>query len=122
MARDFFEYSPYNSVEFNEAAVRTLIEQLIVGGCMLVHEKGFLAGMLTPLFFSPNVKIATELAWWAPDANGTEFRKYFEAWAADNGASAVQMTTLNNGFAAQLAGNLTSNGYSPIEVSYIKAI
>lgn len=122
MAKDFFAVSPYGSVEFEEEAVRVLFRQLLIGGCVIVSERGFIAGALTPLFFAPQLKVATEVAWWAPEGGGTELRELFEAWAEDNDASAVQMSTLNNPYAARLAGNLTDNGYAPVEVSYLKAL
>jgi hypothetical protein len=122
MAKDFFAVSPYGSVEFEEEAVRALFRQLLIGGCVIVSERGFIAGALTPLFFAPQLKVATEVAWWAPEGGGTELRELFEAWAEDNDASAVQMSTLNNPYAARLAGNLTDNGYAPVEVSYLKAL
>lgn len=122
MAKSFFAVSPYSGVEFEEEAVRVLFRQLLIGGCVIVNERGFIAGALTPMFFAPHLKVATELAWWAPEAGGTELRELFEAWAEDNGASAVQMSTLNNPYAARLAANLTDNGYTPVEVSYLKAL
>lgn len=122
MAKDFFAASPYSGVEFEEEAVRVLFRKLLIGGCVIVNERGFIAGALTPLFFAPHLKVATEVAWWAPEGGGTELRELFEAWAEDNEASAVQMSTFNNPYAARLAGNLTSNGYAPVEVSYLKAL
>lgn len=122
MAKAFFAISPYSGVEFDEESVRVLFRQLLIGGCVIVNERGFIAGALTPLFFAPHLMIATEVAWWAPEGGGAELRELFEAWAEDNGASAVQMSALNNAQAARLTGNLTENGYTPVEVSYLKAI
>jgi len=122
MAKAFFSVSPYSGVEFDEESVRVLFRQLLSGGCVIVNERGFIAGALTPLFFAPSLKVATEVAWWAPDGGGTELRELFEAWAKDNGASAVQMSALNNSFAGRLTANLTDNGYTPVEVSYLKAL
>jgi hypothetical protein len=122
MARDFFAVSPYSRVEFEEESVRVLFRNLLSGGCVIVNERGFIAGALTPLFFAPHLKVATEVAWWAPEGGGTELRELFEAWAADNDASAVQMSALNNSYAGRLTANLTDNGYTPIEVAYLKAL
>lgn len=122
MAQNFFAMSPYRDIPFDESAVRYLFHQLLENGCVIINERGFIAGMLTPLFFAPQVKIATELAWWAPDADGTTLRELFEEWAQQSGASAVQMSALNNDHAARLTGNLSKNGYTPVEVSYLKAI
>ena len=122
MAEDFFNVSPYKAVEFDREAVRVLLSHLRSSGCLIVTDNGFIAGALTPLFFSPSVKVAAELAWWAPDGGGEELKTAFETWAKDNGADAVQMSTLNNPFAARLAKRLTDNGYTPVEVGYLKAL
>ena len=122
MAKAFFAVSPYSGVEFDEESVRVLFRQLLIGGCVIVNERGFIAGALTPLFFAPHLKMATELAWWAPEGGGTELRELFEAWAVDNGAAGVQMSALNNSYAGRLTANLTENGYTPVEVSYLKAL
>jgi hypothetical protein len=122
MTRDFFAVSPYGGAEFEEEAVRVLFRKLLIDGCVIVNGRGFIAGALTPLLFAPHLKVASELAWWAPEGGGTELRELFEAWAEDNGASAVQMSTFNNPYAARLAGNLTKNGYAPVEVSYLKVL
>jgi hypothetical protein len=122
MAKAFFAASPYSGVEFDEEAVRVLFQKLLIGGCVIVNERGFIAGALTPLFFAPHLKMATELAWWAPEGGGTELRELFEEWAVDNNASGVQMSALNNSYAGRLTANLAENGYTPIEVSYLKAL
>jgi len=122
MSRDFFAISHYREMTFDESAIRGLVQHLIENECVIVHERGFIAGTLTPLFFAPHIKIAVELVWWAPNADGTRLRELFEAWAKDKGASGVQMTAQNNDYAARLTQNLTRNGYTPIEVAYLKAI
>jgi len=122
MAKAFFDYSPYSGVKFNDESVRVLIRELTTNGCMIVSAHGFIAGALTPLFFAPDIVVAAEVAWWAPEQGGAELREAFEEWANEAGASLVQMSTLNNGFAGQLATNLSQNGYSPVEVHYLKAL
>jgi hypothetical protein len=123
-AEDFFNASPYQGVSFDQTAVRALFNHLISSGLgvVLMHESGFIAGSLTPLYFSPGIKIATEVAWWAPERGGRELREAFELWAQLNGAQAVQMSTFNDTNGPGLAKNLTDNGYNPVEVAYLKAI
>ena len=122
MAKDFFAVSPYSRVEFDDESVRVLFRHLLSNGCVIVTERGFIAGALTPLFFAPHITLATELAWWAPEEGGAELREMFETWALGAGASGVQMSTLNNSYAGRLAANLTENGYTPVEVHYLKAV
>jgi len=120
----FVAASPYKDVGLDEDAVRGVITHLITNesGVIFISDGGFIAGALTPLFFQPSVIIAAELAWYAPGAGGTKLREVFEDWARDNNAAATQMNTLNNEFAASLSSNLVENGYTPVEVSYIKAL
>lgn len=122
MAKDFFNYSVYSGVQFDEEAIRVLIKELTATGCLILSERGFIAGALTPLFFAPNVMVASEIVWWAPDEGGLELREAFEAWAVSQGASAIKMSTLSNGIAKKLSVNLTTNGYTPVEIHYLKAL
>lgn len=122
MAEQFFHASPYSGVLFDRPAVQATFYNLIEHGCVLVTDGGFIAGMLSPLVFSPEVVVATEIAWWAPNGGGTELREAFEEWAKSKGAAAVQMSTLNNHYAQKLASNLSENGYTPVEVAYLKAL
>lgn len=122
MARKFVAASPYSGVEVSDATLEGLCYQIAEAGCLIVSERGFVAGLLSPLFFAPEIRVATELAWWAEDGNGEALREAFEAWATASGAAAVQFSTLNNSFAPRLAATLTGAGYTPVEVAYIKAI
>lgn len=122
MSRAFFASSPYRSVQFDDESVRVLIRELMATGCIILSEHGFIAGALTPLFFSPQVLVASEIAWWSPDEGGLQLREAFEQWGRDNGASAVEMSTLNDKSAERLANNLTLNGYTPLEIHYLKAL
>lgn len=122
MAKDFFSYSVYSGVEYDEEAVRVLVEHLLEDGCVFVSERGFIAGALVPLLFAPQFLIAQEIAWWAPAGGGRELRTMFEDWAEAMGARVVQMSTLSNANAAKLASNLSENGYVPVEIQYLKAI
>lgn len=123
-SKQFVAASPYRDVGLDEQAVSAVIYNLLnsESGVIFISDGGFLAGALTPLFFRPDITVATEIAWYAPGANGTLFREVFEAWAQSMGAAAVQMNTLNNEHAAGLALNLSNNGYTPVEVSYLKAL
>lgn len=118
-ACDFIKASPYSSVEPDRAALTTLVFQVLDVGVIFIHEGGFIAGSISPLFFAPDIRVATELAWWAPGGGGEALKVAFEEWAKDK-AHAVQMSTLNTPLAPKLAERLTSNGYTPVEVAYMK--
>lgn len=122
--RKFHAFSPYSSTEFDEAAVTHLVTKLIEEphGVVFVHDGGFIAGLITELFFAPSIKIAAELAWWAPKSNGSVLKQAFEDWAQHFGCSAVKLSTLNNEYAPSLARLLTEDGYTPVEVAYVKVL
>lgn len=124
MALKFFHASPYRGVDFDFDAVRNLIKVVMANGCVLCTDRGFIAGTLTPLYFAPTEVVATELAWWSegPEGEGSALRDAFEDWALEQGAGAVQMSTLNTPLAPSLARHLTDNGYAPVEVAYMKVL
>jgi hypothetical protein len=122
MAREFFNYSVYSGVEYDEEAVRVFLEGLLTDGCIFVNERGFIAGALMPLFFAPQVLIAHEAAWWAPAGGGRELREAFESWAKAMGASGTKMASLNNSSAEKIASNLALSGYMPVEINYLKVL
>lgn len=122
MARTFIETSPYGGVTVDDAVLEGLCYNIAENGCLIKTEGGFLAGVLSPLFFAPDVVVAVELAWWSENGNGTELRTKFEAWAVANGAAAVQFSALNNSHAPRITAHLTDNGYTPVEVGFIKAL
>lgn len=124
MAVKFVAASPYNSVTPNLAHLEGLFHHLVEDPdkCIFVTEGGFICGLLSPLFFAPEVVIATELAWWAEDGTGEALKSSFEDWAKHMGVSAAQFSTLNNQFAPQMAARLTEDGYTPVEVGYMKVI
>lgn len=119
-ARKFHSFSPYKNVPFDQEYIETFVIHIIQTGGVFVNESGFILGQMVPLYFSPKSKIAAELAWWCPDGNGRELKDAFEKWGLDNGAEAVQFSTLNNEYINSLAKYLIDDGYKPIEVAYIK--
>lgn len=124
MVEKFLASSPYRDVTPDYAAIEGLFHHLVEDPdkCIFLTENGFVCGLLTPLFFAPDVIIATEVAWWSEDGKGEELKAKFEDWARSNGATASQMTTLNNPLAGRLGAHLVANGYTPVEISYLKAL
>lgn len=118
--RDFHRFSPYRVVDLDEAFVEQLLISCIEEGGVFINADGFIAGKLSPLLLNPNVKTAAEIAWWCPNGNGRELKNAFESWAKDQGAVLSQFSVLNNDFATKLHTYLTEDGYSPIEVAYVK--
>ena len=122
MAKRFIAYSPYSAVPLDDAHLRGLFDNLITNGVILTNETGFICGIITPLFFAPQVLVAAEMAWWSEGGAGQELKTAFEGWARERGASAVQFSAFNNQFAPSMNEMLTKDGYHPIEVGYLKAL
>jgi hypothetical protein len=122
MAVKFISASPYRDVEVNIDDLESLIRSLIEGGILFVTDRGFIAGVISPLFFAPAIHVAAELAWWSEDGMGEQLREAFEDEAIKRGAQAVQMSVLNNNFASRLTKTLAEDGYHPVEVSFLKAL
>ena len=116
----FHAASPYNTIEFDDEAITKVLLGLLTIGVVFVNEDGFVAGTLVPLMFNPSKVISVEMAWYCPGGNGKELRKAFEDWSQEQGALGVQFSTLNNKYLSSLGDHLIQEGYSPIEVAYIK--
>lgn len=81
-------------------------------------DAGFIAGALAPSWCDPNWLIAIELAWWSEDGAGMRLLRQFEAWAQENGANEIRMTTLTSNPRAAAA----LRSYEPTETSYRKVL
>lgn len=67
-------YGSTKSLFGNAEYVRTTLEALIAQHVFLIAERdgnrmGFIAGLLTPHFFNPELKVLTEMLWWVPPAH-----------------------------------------------------
>jgi GNAT superfamily N-acetyltransferase len=122
--RAFFEYSPWATrTEYDEASTRATIEHLIAApdGVIFISEGGVIGGLIFPLYFNADYRIAQELFWFAP-GRGVELRKAFEAWAKERGASAIQMSCLADEREPAMRRLYRIKGYEPIETGLIKEI
>lgn len=81
---------------------------------VLVSGEGFIAGRLTPTIINP-ARIAQELGWWAADGSGLRLLRAFERWAADRGATLVQLSTGADG------PDLSRLGYRRAEQAWVRA-
>lgn len=122
LVKDFVAYSPYSDIGADEAALLDKLYECLDHGCLITNGTGFIAGVLSPLFIKPSVSVVHELAWWAPEGGGAKLRSMLEEWGRSKGAHMTRMTSLNNEKGAEVASNLVSNGYTPIEIAYIKVL
>ena len=118
----FHAYSPHRSIPLDAVALREFLAGLSEHGALFVSSAGMIGGVLSPLYFNPTYVVAAELFWWAPEGGGRELREAFEAWAAAEGATAVQFCRLDDEHAPRLDALYRRAGYRAIETSYLKEI
>ncbi len=90
-------------------------------GFIAVSEAGFIGGMLSPLFYNPEILEAHELAWWSEDGHGSRLLSEFEEWAKRSGARQVVLSTLATTDSRALK-LLERRGFHASEISHRKAI
>lgn len=88
---------------------------------------GISAGLLYPVYFSPQTMIAQEVWWWVdPEFRGSPaqqmMRETLENWARENGAKAVVMIALENEQTPAVGRLYRRAGYRPLERSFIKEL
>jgi hypothetical protein len=122
LARGFHDYSIWRDAIFDSAAVRDLATALVLQGGVFLTDSGFIAGTIVSLPFSPNVRVATELAWYAPNGGGRELRSAFEQWGRDMGATLVQFSALADDKVDMVHDNMIKNGFNLAELQYLKRL
>lgn len=106
-------------VPFDPQAMSEVCANLIPGG-VFVSGAGMIGGVIAPALCAPSWRMAVELFWWAEDGKGLALLSAFEAWARENGANEVRMTTLESCKGA--ARILARRGYGLTETSFSKVI
>ncbi len=119
MGRAFHSYSPWRHVPFDPHATGDFAASIIRNGVIFLTEDGMCGGCITPFYFSPDYKLGVEMFWWAPK-HGRELRKAFEAWAQENGATAVQFSALSDNRSEAVNAVYTRAGFERAETAYIK--
>ncbi len=131
MGVKFIGYTEYRSV------INASLENIVVSlravmqhGAIFVADidgavRGFIAATLHPAWFSPDTKIAMEMAWWMDEQyrNGTagvRLVQAYEKWARESGASFVCMSDLIVNGEAPLSGLLPRMGYRLTERTHMK--
>lgn len=86
-------------------------------------EGGCIGGMIIGLWFAPEVRVASELFWYADEpGEGARLRAAFESWAKDKGAAYVQMSVMSDEREPRLRRILARRGYNTKEVSLVKEL
>ncbi|RMC37490.1 hypothetical protein [Paracoccus alkanivorans] len=82
-------------------------------GAVWVSGGGFIAGHIHPTIINP-APVAFEMGWYASDGSGLRLLRVFEKWAAERGATAVQLSTGAGGL------DLARLGYRLTEQAWVK--
>lgn len=115
----FHAYCPYRDIPLDRDAFAAFAGRMIEHGVILLSEDGMIGGVLSPIYFNPEVVMATELFWWA-GKTGKQLREAFETWARENGAQGVQFTGLADEREATIRKVFDRAGYAAVEVGFIK--
>jgi hypothetical protein len=122
--RKFHAYSPWGKrVPIAEDDWRQTVENLLASedGAVFIGEHGFCGGLMVPLYFNYGFRIAQELFWYA-NKDGTALRKAFEAWAADQGASAIGMSCIADDREKAVRRLFRGAGYAATETALMKEL
>jgi hypothetical protein len=113
----------------NESMEFTLRALMDSGGLFVTGEPvcGMAGGLLFDQYFNRSAKVAQELFWWVDmDARrsgaGRDLLDGMEAWARTNGAESLTMVCLQALDAESIGRFYESNGYKPLEHSYMKVL
>jgi len=113
----------WSSVPFDYQKVyNTLLNAAAGGGLFRNNRGGFICGVITPLIFTDDVTVATEVAWWSPNGGGRDLRKAFENWARESGATFVQFSSLADKDMARVNKLMNKAGFNLAEMSYLKEL
>lgn len=132
MGRGFFAFSAFGDfAEYDPASAARNIEAMRTAGCVFVATEGgavvgALLGVIAPLWFDDNSRIASELAWWVNESHrhtpaGVRLYRAFESWAQEQGATAIVMSDLVVRGGEMPAARLFERlGFTTIERAHIK--
>lgn len=112
---------PWADVEYDRNATAAFVAGILEKGAIFLSEDGMCGGAIFPFYVNPKFQVATEFFWWAPKG-GQPLRDAFEAWARDNGASAVLFSGLQNERLPAITHIYRRAGYTPGELSFVKRV
>jgi hypothetical protein len=108
--------------EYDTVATGHFIEILCQRGVVLIGDRAMIGGMMVPSYCAPAWWQAVELFWWSESRDGIRLLDAFEAWARENGADEVRMSSIERFRGDRIGRLLAKRGYAVTEVSYGKAV
>lgn len=135
LSSDFHAASPMQKVcQFDPDGFREFVLGAIDNPdiCILLAELngeivGITGGIIYPLYFSPNHKVAQELWWWlTPAARGSgvgnKMFKHLQLWSKERGAKTIFMIALEDERAEKMEKVYCRAGFEPMERTFMKGI
>jgi len=124
MGGHFHAASPYSGlIRYEPGDVRDFLAGLFNsgGGAVFIDRKAMCGGMIAPLYFNAEARIAVELFWYAKGP-GRAVREAFERWAVQEKAELIQMSCLVDDREKAMRRLFKQQGYAAKELSLIKEI
>lgn len=131
MIKEFYNQTPYSSLEYDGEKTLTLISNLIASSkeevivLVLVNKSGNVIGTLIATVTEPLCsaeKLATELVWWVDEGyrgrESIELLEAYEYWQKKIGCAGVSMASIQGG--SDLDKFYKRRGYSVSELTYFK--
>lgn len=122
LCREFHSISLWSTIPFNEEHVTKLAANTIAAGGVFLVDGGLIAGLVTGTIFAPDVLMAAEIIWYAPNGGGQDLREAFESWAVSQGATVSQLTHPVDENLKDFTARMVNRSYHPFELSFVKAI
>ena len=117
MGRRFHAATGHPS-SFCADAFCAMLDQIEAQGGLFTGPRSMIGGVISPMWCAPGWTAAVELFWWAEDGHGLRLLRRFEAWAREQGAQEIRMTTL----AALPEAERALRGYRRAETSWTRVI
>lgn len=131
LLHDFYRETDYYFLGWNEASTSTLIDNLVTNdnATLLVNDEvtGCIGGCVVPFWMNNDKLICQELFWYVDKSTrGSKVAvglfKAFEAWAKDQGAAFIAMSSTTNLDPTGVGAFYNRKGYKASDISYIKEV
>lgn len=119
-------------IPYNHAHIVQVTSGLIMSdsACVYVYDTpqgivGMIAGILTPVLFNPTQQVVSEIVWYVhptyrKGSTGIRLLNSLEQWAQSTSAVGIVMNAHSN--FPGIARIYDARGYTPHEISYVKAL
>ena len=125
MAEAFVEHSPHRSLGFDADSVEGLMSSLMdMGeGYLSIGHGAMLGGLITPLFFNHNKRVAGELFMWSEGGGqASKLIKHFQQWAKRQGCVICSLTMLEGEGQSDPSHLYRNLGFERAERGYQKVL